>query len=277
MVYTSDTSLFWSVPEDPWDMDTLSVVRSVRALRILRLQGFHTARDLARGLHRGAFDAYPRWLRDHVEMSLARLRPLLDEANTRIRIKRHERRARIARIDWAQSVICRPLLQAEIAHTARIDVRDLSCVWAPKTAAARLGATDALDAALLPRAQILEQPGCGPARVDALRRAIERALVEPVPASWWHQPPSGQAPRYTLGGRTLSEAEVYRCHQEDAMSLDLPRRAVAAVTAAGLATCLDVAAAHVADLWHVRCGDRTIARLKVAIGERLASMAGSGA
>jgi hypothetical protein len=72
-------------------MDTLSVVRSVRALRILRLQGFDTARDLALGIHRGAFEPYPDWLRDHVEMALARMRPVLLDANTRIRVKRNER------------------------------------------------------------------------------------------------------------------------------------------------------------------------------------------
>ena len=179
------------------------------------------------------------------------------------------RTARVQALDWSTTVIGRPLSREEMAALATLDIRDLTCDYPSCQAPAACGAWNGLDAALLGRPQALAVPGCGGARLERLRDALERALTGDV-ATRWRTTPEREAPEHTLGGRTLTLEEVVDLQHRSTLDLMLSARAGRAAAALDLATWLDVAAALETDLLFApACGPVTRNELRSAIRERL--------
>ncbi len=267
--------LDWIPPPDPdpWDLDLGHLGLSRRAYRLLRLQGFHTVRAIALAIHTGALDFYPPWLREDLEPCFARLRPILVDASQRARAVSAARTARIQALDWSTTVIGRALSREEMAALAALDIRDLSCDYPSRQAPAACGAWNLLDAALLGRPQALAVPGCGDARIDRLRLAIEGALAGNVDRRW-SAPPDYEAPGCTLGGRPLTLEEVVDLQHRSIRAIPFSARACRIAAALGLDTWLDLAATPRRDLLFApSCGRVTTTELATAIRERLDGIA----
>ena len=214
---------------------------SIRAVRILRLQGLYTVGQLADAALSGALRMYPAWLRDEALRALQMVRPAIERENREQQIRAHDRRERMSGLDWAKTAISRPLSEDESASLTRITVRRLDCAWGIKHIAWYLNAVDALDAAILDRGLLLTVETCGPARIEGLRITIERALRGEVQPDESTAPPPYKAPNRSLARRPLVPAELTALAREPLSDLPLPGRAVHELLERRIETCLDLA------------------------------------
>jgi hypothetical protein len=268
----------WFDPDqDPWERDLPTLPLTLRARRVLALQGLSTVHALSDAVHRGEIDIYPSWLQDEVQQMFEALRASLSAATDRRSVAGQERRARITSLDWTTTVVGRWMSDDETMRLARTEVDSLCCLPGIKGGLIRLGALDALDAALVERRLFLQVAGLGPARLESLRVAIDRALhgdVLPVsrPAPWHADA------KYRVAGRPLSRSEIAVLQRRATSELALPARAARTVVAAGLETWLDLAAATDSELLTIRgCGRLSIRHVRTIFRERLATLATSGA
>jgi hypothetical protein len=255
----------WKHPADS-GLWSRVVSPSQRTVQILRLQNLYSIGQLADAAVSGMLHAYPDWFRTDVEMLLRRLSPVMQAVIEAERL----RRARIARVDWAPTVIGRPLTADEVARLWEMDIRQLRCHWAVRHIAWYLGATDALDAAALDRDRVIGVKTSGPRRFDMLRTAIAGALrgdVEPDDAG---AVPRSLSAANSVAGRSLSLDEVGRLAQQSIAELQLPPRAACLVAELQLETALDLAAVLDRTVtFRPGFGRGTLATLRRSIAARL--------
>ncbi len=246
---------------------------SARAVRILRLQGLYTVSQLVDAGYTGTLLHYPGWLQDEAQRMFQALRPALEREGAEQRIAWNERRARMMRLDWSATVVARSLSQQEAACLAALDVRVLNCQWSVKHLAWHLDARDALDAAILNRTRLLAVKHCGPARVEMLRAAIERALRGDRWPDDSTAPPAYMSPAHTVAGRSLLPLEIVVLAEQPVSVLPLSTRAARVVSTEKLEleTCLDLAAMLDWHLWSIPgCGRGTVRECHRLIADRLA-------
>jgi hypothetical protein len=208
---------------------------STRTIRILRLQDLDSIGQLADATVHGVLHGYPAWLRQEVETLLRWLEPVMRAVLEAER----QRRERLARLDWAPTVIGRPLAAHDVARLWDMDIRRLRCPWAVKHIAWYLDARDALDAAALDREQVLSVKTSGPPRLEMLHTAITRALRGDLEPDVLGSLGDYLSASHTVAGRSLSLSEVGRLAQQPATGLKLPARATLRSLRQCLAECLD--------------------------------------
>ena len=246
---------------------------SYRAVRILHLQGLYTVRQLADAADSGALQPYPAWLQAEARRLLDALRPALEQETEARRLAGREREERIARLDWAATVIARPLSREESACLAGVDLKRLDCIWPVKHIAWYVvEARDGLDAAILERRRLLAVEGCGPARVGVLRTALERALRGETWPDESKAPPDYLSAVHTVAGRALLPPEVALLAADPVTVLPLSARAIRAAVANEVETCLDLAAVLDRNVWFLPgCGRRTFLECQRLLAARLAA------
>lgn len=245
---------------------------SHRAVRILRLQGLYTVGQLADAAYSGALQPYPEWLQAETRRLLQALRPALEQETEERRLASRGREERIARLDWADTVIARPLPPEESSCLAGVDIRLLDCIWPVKHFAWYLEARDALDTAILDRNRLLAVETCGPARVETLRTALERALRGDRWPDESKEPPAYLSAAHAASGRALSPPEVASLAADPVTVLPLSARAIRAVVENEVETCLDLAALLDRDVWFLPgCGRRTFDECRRLVAGRLAA------
>lgn len=239
---------------------------SERSLRILHLQDLYTVEQLADAAFRGILHAYPDRVQEEVSVLFCRLGPALNELSE----TEHERRERIARLDWTSTVIGRAINPQEVARLSGVDLRLLRCPWPVIHIAWTLGAVDALDAATLDRELVVHVKTSGPGRLEMLRIAVTRAAQGDVEPDNSMRVPDYLSARHSVAGRSLSISELARLGHEAVADLSLPWRAARAKTALHVETCLDLAA--VLDrqvVFRAGFGKATFQALRRALAERL--------